>query len=137
MIAVRRMVLLLLLLTVPFQAAWGAGGMLCATMSDHHRVGQVAPHVHDDANVHHEHSTQASDAVQTAAPQASAQAAPDTADKCKVCSECCSAGAPISGAGIAVALPTDTPLRVAILVDPDLISRAGDGLFRPPRTLRV
>ena len=134
---VRRIVLLTLLLTVPFQAALGAGGMLCASMSGNVQVTEAPLHHHDAVGMNHHHPTPFDGARHHAEPQAEAQDTPDTSGKCKVCSECCSAGAPVPAPVASVFPLPDTPLRVSTAVNANLVSRSGDGLFRPPRTLSV
>ena len=133
----RWVVSLLLLLTVPFQAALGATGFLCATGAHHAQQATASPHSHDTgmAGKHHHHAD-AAGAHDDATPEPGSQQAHGAADKCKTCSECCFAGAAIPASPLA-ALPPDTPLRVSSIVDPDIVSRAGDGLFRPPRTTAV
>lgn len=143
---VRTLVLLLLLLTVPFQAAMGAGSMLCAAMMQHGSGPQNnVPEGHMGAMAdsgHHAPVTVAGDHAQVAndhqsAPsQAGSHDASDTSGKCKTCNECSSPAAPVLLAA-ANTLPPDTPLRVAALVDAQLVSRTIDGLFRPPRTILV
>jgi len=134
----RRIVLFLLLLTVPFQAALGATGYLCANGAHHAQQGaEAAPHGHgaEMASEHHGHGD-ALAARDDAVAESSSHQAYGAADKCKICSECCFAAAAISAYPFAV-FPPDTPLRVSPIVDPDTVSRAGDGLFRPPRTTTV
>lgn len=138
----RLLVLLVLLLTVPFQAAVGSSGM-CATMSHHGQSTPMEAHDHGQAPVPDHHHAQAKPvgdhhATMSAgdhhkSPSADAENAPDTSGKCKTCNECCSAAASVSAVAPAVFSP-DTPLRVSGVVDLAFVSRAGDGLFRPPRT---
>ena len=135
--SIRRMIVLILLLAVPFQAAMGAGGMLCATMSGHVQLAEAPFHTHDAEGVNHHHPTPLDSASHHAVPLADAPDTPDSAGKCKVCSECCSAGAIVPATLASVFTPPNTPLRVSTLVDPALVSRSGDGLFRPPRTRSV
>ena len=158
---IRHLVLLVLLLTVPFQAAVGAGGMLCAAMmqdgpsmpmaaqghdaagmsnAGHHAQVADTSHLHM-ADASHLHMADAShsqmaDGHHSAAPQADGQDGSDTSGKCKTCNECSSPAVPVLLATASM-LPPDTPLRVSTLVDPELVSRTGDGLFRPPRTPSV
>jgi hypothetical protein len=134
----RRFVLFLLLLTVPFQAALGATGLLCATGAHHpQQVAAAPPHDHDAgmAGEHHHHAGTPGSHDDSVAEPGSHQAH-GAADKCKICSECCFTSAAIPASPLA-AFPPDTPLRVSSIVDPDIVSRAGDGLFRPPRTTAV
>ncbi len=134
--------MLVLLLTVPFQAAWGATGLLCAAASHHESNTAVAPHGHNGAHGgdhHHDapdHEAPAASAVPDATAESGSHAAQGAAGKCKTCNECCSAAAPVPATMPSV-FPPDTPLRVSSTVDPAVASRAGDGLFRPPRTRSV
>jgi hypothetical protein len=134
--------MLVLLLTVPFQAALGGTGLLCADATHHDSSAGAAPHAHDAAPAgdHHHgghgHDAPAASADLDAATDSNSHAAHGAAGKCKVCNECCSAAAPILAAMPAV-FPPDTPLRVSSAVDPRIVSRAGDGLFRPPRSAIV
>ena len=130
----RRAVLFLLLLTVPFQAALGTTGFLCATGA--HHAAAAPPHGHGtEMTSEHHHHADASGAHDDAVAEPGSHPALG-ADKCKICSECCFAGAAIPASPLA-AFPPDTPLRVSSIVDPDIVSRAGDGLFRPPRTTAI
>lgn len=129
----RRLVLVLLLLTVPFQAAMGAAGIYCAAVDNHPQPTSAASHDHDMAmSVDHHGASPAHTRHEAPADQDS-QDAHGTADKCKVCSESCCSAAATSTSQLVVFFP-DSPLRVSAAVDPDLVSRSGDGLFRPPRT---
>lgn len=110
--------------------------MLCATHSGHLRIAEASIHSQDAVGMTHDHRIPLDGASHHAGPQVEKQDAPDTSGKCKVCSECCSAGAPIPFV-MSTFPPPDTSLRVSTLVDPNLVSRSGDGLFRPPRTLSI
>lgn len=149
---IRPMVLLLLMLTVPFQAAVGAGGMLCSAKMQHGPAGHAEAHEHAPTvsstdshhtgmgnSGHHAEASGVSHVSQEAAghhgeaPQPDNPNAVDPSGKCKTCNECSSPAAPVLlTAGPMI--PPDTPLRVSTLVDPDFVSRTGDGLFRPPRS---
>lgn len=155
----RPLILLVLLLTVPFQAAVGASGM-CATMSHHGQSASLEVQGHDghdrngtplpDHHVAHamtgddhhaampsndHHAAMAADDHLASTP-AGAHDTPDTPVKCKVCNECCSAAAPVP-AGAPSLFSPDAPVRVSALVATELVFRSGDGLFRPPRTTSV
>lgn len=133
----RRGVLLLLMLTVPFQAALGATGMLCAPGAHHAQYGASTPHSHDGApSGEHHHDANAEGAHHDAAAEPSTHNSHGTARKCKVCGESCSSAAAIPASALTV-FPSDSPLRVFPTVDPNLVSRSDDGLFRPPRTTAV
>lgn len=133
----RRVVLMLLLLTVPFQAALGATGLLCAAGAHHAQQEALVAHHHDDASasVHH-HEAGAVGMDHHSAPQSGSHESHPAADKCKICIECCSTAAPILAPPLAV-LPPDTPQRVSSTVERDMISCTVDGLFRPPRSTAV
>jgi hypothetical protein len=129
----RRVVLVVLLLTVPFQAGLGATGLLCAAGAHHAQHEASAPHSHGAAVVsEHDHESIASGDHHDAAAQPGTHESHDAAGKCKICSECCSTAAPITAAQPNV-FPPDAPSRVSSIVEPDIVSRAGDGPFRPPR----
>ncbi len=141
----RRLVLLVLLLTVPFQAAWGGTGLLCVSGTHHWQPAVAAPpaatpHQHDAAASHaHHHSTAmvaVADGGDHGVSTAGADKAPVPSGQCKTCSECCSASAPLPAASF-TAMPPPARLLVAATVTPALVARAGDGLFRPPRTTHV
>ena len=128
-----RLVLLVLLLTVPFQAALGATGLLCAAGVHHAQNEASAAHSHGAAAMsEHNHESTASGDHHDAAAQPGTHEPHDAAGKCKICSECCSTAAPIMAARPNV-FPPDAPSRVSSIVEPDIVSRAGDGPFRPPR----
>lgn len=130
----RRIVLFVLLLTVPFQAALGATGVICSTSSHHGHDAAVQAHPHaSGAIAHHHHDADASNTHHASPAEPGSHGA---TDKCKICSECSFTAAPIP-ASIHIAVPSDTPLRVSSIVDQELVSRSGDGLFRPPRTSAV
>jgi hypothetical protein len=132
-----RAVLLVLLLTVPFQAALGATGLLCAA-GGHHAQQAASARLGDDTVAAGEHHHDHHEAGALGAPHDSA-AQPDSHDaagKCKICTECCSTAAPIPAPPPAV-FPPDAPLRVSSIVEPDIVSCAGDGLFRPPRNISL
>jgi hypothetical protein len=133
----RRVVLLLLLLTVPFQAALGATGLLCATGGHHTQSVAAVPHSHDSAIAGgHHHDEPALDGHHDGAAEPGSHESHGASGKCKVCSECCLSAAAILASPLAISLP-DTPLRVSSIVEPHVVTRAGDGLFRPPRSAIV
>src|SRR4030095_6837591 len=121
MLLLRRAVLFLLLITVPFQAALGATGFLCATGAHHpQQVAATPPHDHDTgmAGEHHHHAG-TSDVHDDAVAEPSSHQAHGAADQCKICSGCCFPAAAIPASPLA-ALPPDAPLRVSSTVDPDI-----------------
>jgi hypothetical protein len=135
------LVILVLLLTVPFQAAWGATGLLCAAASHHESNTAVAPHGHNGAHGgDHHHATGHEVPAASADPDTTAESGSHgtqgAAGKCKTCIECCSAAAPVP-AETPSAFRPDIPQRVSSTVEPAMVLRAGDGLFRPPRTRSV
>ena len=137
MTAFRRTVLFLLLLTVPFQAALGATRLLCAAGAHHTQETATAPHGHDAATPGgHHHEADVSDSHDHSMAAPISHESHGASGKCKTCSECCSAVAPIS-ASQPTLFPPDIPLRVSSIFEPDIVSRTGDGLFRPPRTTSV
>ena len=132
MVLLRRTLLLVLLVTAPFQAAFGATGLLCGTQGHHRQQAAAAPHGHDAAMASlHGHGAGA--AEQPASVDMDWPESHDATGKCSICSECCSPAAVIPAVIPSVISP-DTALRVSTIVDPGITSHAGDGLFRPPRT---
>ena len=135
--AFRRLVLLVLLLTVPFQAAFGASGLLCAAGTHHDQRSPPAAHAHDAVSMHaHHHDVTTDHGADEVVTPAAAHDLQPMSGKCKTCSECCSTAAPVPAAMAAIA-PPDTPLLVSPKTEPGLVSRPGDSLFRPPRTTSV
>ena len=130
----RRLVFVVLLLTVPFQAALGATGMLCAPADHHPQHAAAVPHSHGLEMAGDHHADGSIDSPHHAAAEPVSHDSHDTAGKCKVCSESCCSAAAIVATQLDVIL-SDSPLRVSPTIDPDLVSRSGDGLFRPPRTI--
>jgi hypothetical protein len=130
----RHGVFALLLLTVPFQTALGATGILCA--ADDLRAWSSVPatHVHDDAEGARQHDADATIDGHDAAMEAASHHHNGAAGKCKVRSASCCAAAALTGSPPTV-FPSDSPLRVSQTVDRELVSRSGDELFRPPRTI--
>ena len=154
----RRLVLFVLLLTVPFQAAIGAAGSICShgssdAVTDAAFNGARAAHasIQWDTKVvtgrsyagaslahgratGHDHARHAHPAAAAVDEQQSAPAADERnqADRCSVCSECsCSAIAAVKP-GCSSVLPTP-PLKITAYTDPAVPSHVGDALFRPPR----
>ncbi|MDQ6824941.1 MAG: hypothetical protein M3007_05695 [Candidatus Eremiobacteraeota bacterium] len=129
----RRIFLIVLMLAMPFQATVGATGLICAQGAHHSLGADAADDGHDvDAPTHEHHGL---DALGThVSPEHDNTAGSHHGPgKCNICSECC-----FSAAAIPASLPDfvrpDATLQVAATVAPALTSRAGDGLFRPPRT---
>ena len=155
--ALRRTVLFLLLLTVPFQTAIGATGYVCghavrhssgltvnsgvATHAGDHRHGSGS-HAHAASyssirHIHAEHAL-AYDAVDSGVLQA-VLANPQSADfndagTCEFCSECSFSLAP-ANASAPNAFRHASPLQVSFYVDPAALCHVGDALFRPPRSI--
>src|SRR4029450_9136247 len=95
----RRFVLFVLLLTVPFQAALGATGLLCAAGAHHAQHEASAPHSHGALAVsEHDHESTMSGDHHDLAAQPGAHEPHDAAGNCKICSECCSTAAQITTA---------------------------------------
>ena len=127
----RRLILVVLLFTVPFQASVGATGVLCTSHAHHDHGSLAKAHTHDAAGSgihHHDFAPVAADHESVAEPGAHG-----ASDKCEICSECCFTAAPVPAA-LRIAAPPDIPLWVSSIVDQHVASRAGDALFRPPRT---
>jgi hypothetical protein len=129
----RRGVFALLLLTVPFQTALGATGILCAADDLHAWRSASTNHFHDDAEGMRQHAANAAIAGHDNAMETDSQDHHGAAGKCKVRSASCCGAAALTASPLAV-FPPDSPLRVSPTVDRDLVSRSGDDLFRPPRT---
>ena len=116
------------MLTVPIQAGAGASGLVCAHGA-HHSLGPDA--TNDDHNAdtrtHDHHGLETFDTY-------GGPARDNSVGSHHGPGECSS----FSAAAIPAALPDfvrpDATLKVSVTVDPALIARAGDGLFRPPRT---
>ena len=127
------MVLVLLLLSVPFQAAVATIGLICPNGTHHSLAGRDA--------IHHGHGP--SGAVVghggvgdvRAYGDDTAPGSHDEHDKCSVCNECCFSAATIPTAPD-LALP-DTASEMFANVDSASISCAGDALFRPPRAINL
>jgi len=134
MTRVRRLLLLLLIATVPMQAALGATGLHRVT--DTHPV-QEAWHTHlghDAAASGHSHESDVGNEQNGSIANPSPFPSHGAAGKCKLCSECCSSSVAIPAAAQEVMSPPDAPLRVSMFVEPEPEFQAGDELFRPPRT---
>jgi hypothetical protein len=133
MTSLRQVILILLLLTVPFQAAVGATGIICTNWG-HHSQGSIAALDHADVGTPaHDH-----DGVDASGPHGSpasnnAAGSHDSSGKCSICSTCCPSSAAIPASAPDVVRP-DGALKVSASVDQALLSRPGDSLFRPPRT---
>ena len=134
----RRVIVLVMCLAMPFQGAFGATGLLCGPGGHHKSDVASANHVHDavaDSDDHH-HAAGALSADDDVAAKTGSQDSQELTGKCKICGECCSTAAAVPASMPPAFLP-DTPLRVSLTVDPGMTSRTGDGLFRPPRTTSV
>lgn len=154
--ALRRAVLFVLLLTVPFQTAIGATGYVCGHGALHpaaptgKRGGESlgAAHRHDPASrthavapsIGHAHGEHASahDAVGSGEIQAVLTAPSpanfNNAGTCEFCSECSFSLAPACESR-PNAFRHASPLRVSFYVDPAALPHVGDALFRPPRSI--
>src|SRR5438445_10992646 len=131
----RRVILLVVCLAMPVQGAFGATGLLCGAVAHHMRDLAPALHAHDALTDSggHDHAAGALSENDEVTGNPGSQESHDLTGKCKICSECCSSAAALA-ASIPAVFPSDTPLRVSATADPAMASRAGDGLFRPPRT---
>jgi len=131
----RRHVLLLLLLTVPFQVGLGATGLLCAPGNHHLPEAASKSLEHDIATASEHHADTGARSVRDGSAVASnAYSSDSAADKCQTCSAYCVSPAAIPAALQQVISPPEAPLRVSSFVAPEHDSHAGDALFRPPRT---
>jgi hypothetical protein len=133
--SVRRIVVFILLLALPFQAAVGVTGVRCDPASHHvhvvdnadtHAGGHAtAGHRHDGADASHSHAASVAqhDGLQLVG-----------SGGCIACSACCFAAAIVSPA---VAAPASAPaaLEISSNIDPAIDSGPLDDLFRPPRTI--
>ena len=154
--ALRRAVLFLLLLTVPFQTAIGATGYVCGHSALHSTAPTAkrgseslgAAHRHDPASRAHAVSpsighvsgerASAHDAVGSGEIQAVLTAPPladfNDAGTCEFCSDCSFSLAPACDSR-PNSFRHASPLRVSFYVDPAVLSDVGDALFRPPRSI--
>ena len=160
----RRIILVLLLIAVPFQAAVGSTGFVCG-----HSMGQTGPgtvtahgshsvvpnherfvHRHADSDpgstthAHHasgqghshaEHSGMVQIADLHDAAFDAGDAAHDDAGRCRLCSECNFSAAPACQGALQSGLQPSA-LKILAYADPSVLSHLGDGLFRPPRISR-
>ena len=129
----RRGVFALLLLTVPFQTALGATGILCAAEDFQAWRSASAIHVHDEAQAKRQHDVNPAIAGHDTAMETDSHDHDGAAGKCKDRSASCCTAAALTASPLSV-FPPDSPLRVSPTVDRNLVSRSGDELFRPPRT---
>jgi|SRR5882724_10449165 len=127
----RRIVVIVLLACVPFQAAVGATGFVCPNGAHHSDSPSALADDHDAMAPHHHHGLDDSGVHDHAVHDASPGS--DGSGKCSLCSECCFSAAPVPTL-LPDVVPPDTALKVSIPVDPAIRSRSGDSLFRPPRT---
>ena len=156
MMTLRRLVLFVLLLTVPFQAAVGATGYVCGHGAHHAGASAGASrdnspsleHPHDRAFEGHGASSHgshhgdghvslagAADAVGQDALTDSDASDDNVAGTCQFCSECSFSLAPASAFSPNAATHA-SPLRVSFYVDPAILPHVGNALFRPPRSVR-
>lgn len=131
-----------LLFVVPMQAAMGATGLLCVKAAHHGSAMQQDPAHAEGAGDHSIHGgslTQHSHDADAAAPTTADERASLHllgVGKCNACGTC--------GFSVVALLATpsslfqvDAGLTVFPHVGPAIVTRAGDGLFRPPRTLTL
>ena len=131
MLMFHRIVVVVLLACVPFQAAAGATGLACPNGA-HHSHSSIALADNHDATAPDQHrALDASDAHDYAVDDASP--GPDDLGKCSLCNECCFSAAPVPTLLLDVVQPDDG-LKVSLPVAPAIRSHTGDSLFRPPRT---
>ena len=126
-----RIMVVVLLACVPFQAAMGASGFVCPNGA-HHSDSSIALADHHEATALGQHrALDASDADDHAVPDPSPGS--DGHGKCSLCNECCFSAAPVP-ALLADVVQPDDGLKVSLPVAPAIRSHTGDSLFRPPRT---
>ena len=157
----RRLLLFLLLLTVPFQAAIGATGFICshgssdavtepvlegvhvAHVSIQQHTNAVTAHSYSGASMghpqaaghahaHHAHPADVAVVEHQAAPAAAD--GHNQADGCSLCSECSFSAIAAVELGFSGVLPPP-PLKISAYTDPAVLSHVGDAVFRPPRPL--
>lgn len=152
--ALRRAVLFLLLLTVPFQIAIGATGYVCGHAALHSsgwtvKRGEPVATSHQHWSNSHAHAashsipqvyadTSAYGALGSGAVQA-VLTNPQSADfnhagSCEFCGESSFSLAPACESS-PNAFRHASPLRVSFYVDPAALPHPGDALFRPPRSI--
>ena len=133
MTSLRRIAVFLLLLALPFQAAIGATGLLCVNAAHHvYAVGSIATQHDGGAAAVHSHDGVASD-IQHDESSDNNPLHLLGGGPCSACSACCFSAAAIPANPPAL-VPMDATLKVSVNVDRALMLRAGDDLFRPPRT---
>jgi len=123
------------------QAAMGATGLLCVKAA--HHGSSVQPHAHAEAAGDdlmqggglppHSHD---SDVVPEAAEQEQASLELLGTGKCNACGTCGFSAVAIPSTPSSL-FQVDAGLTVFPHVGPAIATRAGDGLFRPPRTLTL
>jgi hypothetical protein len=120
---------------VPFQAGLGATGLLCAPADQHSREAASTHVGHDLAAASEHHGDAAARiTIDGPVPDSNAVGSDDAADKGEMCSAYCVSAVAMPVSGLAVP-PPHAALRVSSIVDPDVVSHAGDALFRPPRSV--
>jgi len=139
---IRRLAFWVLLFAMPFQAL-AAPGWLCANAVHH---SKPTYHLHDQAfPVAHDLETtvgvSANHSHEVAVQSDQAGTAPSTSElpgvgKCSACSGCCSLVLAVLAIP-ASSTPAQGAHEVAAYVNPAIDVRAGDGPFRPPRTLTL
>jgi hypothetical protein len=129
-----RIVMLILLLTVPFQAAVGATGWVCAN-GGHSPGFAVTDDSHDDSPPTHAHTNLHAQVAHAAGATGDttndSPSSSSGAGSCSLCSECSFSAAPVPAPQSEVIPGTSS--TVSRIVRSAATSRAGDGLFRPPR----
>jgi hypothetical protein len=133
--SVRRIVVFVLLLALPFQAALGASGVVCDPISHHVHVASKADahagghasdgRLHDGAAALHTHAApvEQHDELQLMG-----------SGGCIACSACCFAAAIVSPTA-AVLASAPAALEISSNVDRTIDSGPLDELFCPPRTI--
>jgi hypothetical protein len=138
---IRRFVFWVLLFAVPIQAL-AAPGWLCANAVHHPDASYQHVHGLADASdlemlvggsASHSHDTAA--LSDQADPEPSTPGLPGVG-KCSACTGCCSAAFVVPTLAVTTALAKSVH-EVAAYVSPAIAELAGDGPFRPPRTLTL
>ena len=138
--AIRRFVFWVLMLAMPLQAL-AAPGWLCSMAGHHAKLVQHDAQPVSDASgikTHVDGSTSHSHEAEGVADQAGNESSPQLpgVGKCSACAGCCftALAVPMIASSPALAVSAH---EVVAYVSPAMSARAGDGPFRPPRTLML
>jgi len=136
----RRLFLWVLLFVVPTQTAMGATGLLCVKAAHHGSAMQQHLHTGDAGHATHggslpQHAHEADAASQTTADERASLHLLGVG-KCNACGTCSFSAVALLATPSSL-FQVDAGLTVFPHVDPAIATRAGDGLFRPPRPLTL